>query len=243
MPRKLTIKEVEKRIKEKNPNLSIVRETYVNTMTKCLFIEEGYGEFWCRVNDIFSGNTQGHPIKKRSRIKKTCLEKYGVENPLQNKEIQEKIKKTCLKKYGTKNPLQNKEIREKQKQTCLKNHGVEHHSQKKEISLKAAKTQNNSQILFHWKTNEELICIASYEIKTVEYLNSNKIEYLWQPEVFKLSNNTTYRPDLYLINEDKYIEIKGYFREKSKIKWELFQILKPNSELWDKKKLKELKIL
>jgi len=39
-------------------------------------------------------------IKKR---KKTCLKKYGVDNPSKLKKTIEKIKKTCLKKYGVDN--------------------------------------------------------------------------------------------------------------------------------------------
>jgi len=39
-----------------------------------------------------------------SRFKKTCLKKYGVENPYQSEKIKKKIKKTCLKKYGQEYP-------------------------------------------------------------------------------------------------------------------------------------------
>jgi hypothetical protein len=72
---------------------------------------------------------------------------------------------------------------------------------------------------------------------------------LWQPQVFQTSILTpkgkisTYRPDLFLINENKWIEIKGFFRNDAKAKWDWFQSEHPNSELWDKKKLKEMGIL
>ena len=38
-------------------------------------------------------------VKKR---KETCLDKYGVEHPNQNKDVKEKFKQTCLEKYGVK---------------------------------------------------------------------------------------------------------------------------------------------
>lgn len=115
--------------------------------------------------------------------------------------------------------------------------------------LDASKKLNNSIVHIHWKTNEEIICVASYEIATVKYLNENKIEFEWQSKKFqtpfltKTKKFKTYRPDLYLINEDKWIEIKGYFRDDDKEKWDWFHEKHPNSELWDKKKLKELGIL
>lgn len=126
--------------------------------------------------------------------------------------------------------------------TCLKKYGVKYASQNKEIAIKTAKSSNNSQILHHWLTNEELVCIASYEINTVKYLNENQINFKWQPEVFQLSKNT-YLPDLYLIDEDKWIEIKGYFRKDALDKWNEFQLIKPNSELWNQKTLKQMGII
>ena len=59
-----------------------------------------------------------------------------------------------------------------------------------------------------------------------------------------MPNGKTFRPDCYLIGKRKpWIEIKGYFRQKNKEKWDWFHKKYPNSELWDKKKLKEMKII
>jgi hypothetical protein len=53
--------------------------------------------------------------------------------------------------------------------------------------------------------------------------------------------------DLYenmiILKEETYIKVKGFFREKDKLKWDWFHKAYPNSELWDKTKLKELGIL
>jgi hypothetical protein len=126
----------------------------------------------------------------------------------------------------------------------IKKYGVLYPCQNKDIALKCAKAQRQNITKQHWKTNELIDCCGSYECKVVDYLNINKINYLWQPEVFKLSTERTYRPDFYLVNEDKWIEIKGYMRPQSKLKWEEFHnIIKPNSELWNKTKLKEMGIL
>ncbi len=113
----------------------------------------GYSEF-CSVECSYKSSNR---IKK---IKQTCLERYGVENPSQSKEIQkkkeqtclknygvksgfqlqEKFEQTCLERYGVKNPSQSKEIQKKKEQTCLKNYGVEYPSQSKEVKEKTKQT-------------------------------------------------------------------------------------------------------
>jgi hypothetical protein len=160
-----------------------------------------------------------------------------VNIPSQNKEIKEKIKENNIKKYGASCSLNNKEVKAKAKETLMNNYGVNNPTQNRDVLLKAARSSNKSTVKYHWKTNEEIVCTANYECAVVDYLNLNKIGYLWQIP-FNLPNGKVYICDLYLINEDKYIEIKGYFREDSKIKWKLFQEMQPNSELWDNKYLK-----
>ena len=127
---------------------------------------------------------------------------------------------TSIERYGTKNPVQNRDI-----------------------GLKLARARNESMVLKHWKTGEDLVCQASWEVKVVEYLNKNKIDFRWQPRVFKMLDGKTYRPDLYLIGKKTWIEIKGYFWGNSRNKWDWFHAEHPNSELWNKARLKELGIL
>lgn len=128
-------------------------------------------------------------------------------------------------------------------ETCLKRYGVSHITQNKYFALKIAKACNKTAIRYHWKTNEELVCQGSYETKVVDFLNKNKINFLWQPEIFVMSNGKTYRPDLFLVNENKWIEIKGYMRKDAQEKWDWFKTHNPTAELWNQKKLKEIGIL
>ncbi|MDD5650664.1 MAG: hypothetical protein PHF86_09645 [Candidatus Nanoarchaeia archaeon] len=187
------------------------------------------------------------PMKNKrvqEKARKTIREKYGVDHFTQLSKIQEKKKKTNLKRYGTVCALQNKKVHKKAIKSMLERYGVEFNMQNKEIALKAARTANNSSIHYHWLTGEELVCQSSYEERVVYHLNNLRINYLWQPEVFKLSTGRTYRPDLYLVDQNLWIEIKGYFREKNRVKWEEFHTkIHPNSELWNKDKLKEKGIL
>ena len=72
----------------------------------------------------------------KDKLRKTNLKKYGVEYPMQNKNIREKSKTTCLEKYGVEHAAQNKEISFKIKNS-LKNKSEE---EKYNISLKRKNT-------------------------------------------------------------------------------------------------------
>lgn len=191
----------------------------------------------------FGGDSPFSSLKIREKAKDTIISKYGVDNAAKNKEVQEKIKLTNLDRYGVENSMQNKEIREKAKNTILERFGVEYPAQNKEIALKIAKSSNNSYIKYYWETGKELICQGSYEARVVDYLNINKINYEWQFKIFKMPNNKTYLPDLYLIDQSIWVEIKGWMRKDAQEKWDWFKSEHPTAELWDKKKLKEMGIL
>lgn len=85
-----------------------------------------------------------HPNKSkeiRKKTVKTCIERYGVDNPNKSKEIREKTKKTNLKRYGVENVYQSEEIKEKIKETHLKKRGVEYPAQSKEVQEKMKQTK------------------------------------------------------------------------------------------------------
>ena len=105
-----------------------------------------------------------------------------------------------------------------------------------------AKNSNISGRTAHWKTGEMLKWVAGYERKSLEYLNKNKIDYSWQIP-FTLPNGRMYIVDAFLKDSNTYIEIKGYLRKDAREKWDWFHGEFPNSELWDEKRLKEMKIL
>lgn len=63
-------------------------------------------------------------LNKSDRAKKTFIEKYGVSNPLKNKEVREKMKRTVFKKYGVHHVMHVKDIVNKLKETNLKKYGT-----------------------------------------------------------------------------------------------------------------------
>ena len=72
------------------------------------------------------------------------MERYGCENPFQNKEIKEKVKATNLERYSCEYSMQNKEVKEKLKATNLERYGCEYSMQNAEISEKASKNAYKS---------------------------------------------------------------------------------------------------
>ena len=184
----------------------------------------------------------------RKKTEQTCIERFGAKTPMQSKEVQDKSKRTDMLKYGCEYHISSVDVREKIERTCMSRYGVTVPCKNHDIATKSARNQTRSIKLTHWLTGGEIVCVGSYEVKVVEYLNANRIEYLWQPQTFKMPSNDngrakTYRPDLYLADQDTWVEIKGYFRKDAQEKWEWFHSNYTNSELWDKSKLKELGIL
>jgi G:T-mismatch repair DNA endonuclease (very short patch repair protein) len=57
--------------------------------------------------------------------KETCLEKWGVENPMQSEEVKDRLKNSLLDTYGVDHFSKTEEFKEKYKNTCLKNFGVD----------------------------------------------------------------------------------------------------------------------
>ena len=64
--------------------------------------------------------------KCRNELRKeNSLKKYGVENPMQSKEVQDKMKATNLERYGTENVFASDYGKQKIKETNLRKYGVE----------------------------------------------------------------------------------------------------------------------
>ena len=80
-------------------------------------------------------NTRNNPARVE-RIRRTCLEKYGVENISQLAKIKQKIKK----KLNEKTPEEKKKIVRKRQKTSLKNYGVDNPSKSEIVKNRKVKT-------------------------------------------------------------------------------------------------------
>ena len=239
MSRKLDGLKIAQEIAEKRGGMCLSK-TYKNIITKMLFIcklkhkwEAPLGRImknhWCRkcADVVNANNYKLDGIKIAQEIAKS----HG------GKCLSTEYKNTHIKLHW--------ECKELHRWWACLGHVKNSNSWCPECSfLEAAKKLNNSYILYHWKTGRELVCVASYEKAVVEYFNANKINFRWQSKTFILPDGKhTFRPDLYLFSTKKWIEIKGFFRDDAEEKWNWFHKEHPNSELWDKTKLKSLGIL
>lgn len=180
-------------IEAKFEHLEVVSRDFKNNKWVLTILDKQISKYFQRsFSSIMESYSPGHPETKIQRTKKTCVLKYGVENP----------------------------------------------SQVKEFNEKASKSMNNAYKLTHWKTNKEINCVGKYEACVVNYLNTNKIDYIWKPMIFTCSNGSKYFVDMYLPEKNIYVEIKGRFFNDALYKWNEFKQAHPNSELWSKSELK-----
>jgi hypothetical protein len=253
-----------KEVMDKLPNhLKMVEDTFTSLNDLCVFIDDTYGEYSIKPKYVLCGGGV-HPLRTSNRL--------SMSQRLSLKEIEDLLSKNnpgvriiyetyigtdkdatfVDPKYGEWRARSNNVFngtvhpnreQEKRRKTCLKKYGVDSPSKNRDVFLKIARSSHLTTIKYHWKTGEELVCKASYECKVVDYLNINKINFNWQPTSFELPNGKMYFPDLYLVDRNIWVEIKGYMRDVSKLKWDWFKSEHPTAELWDKKKLKEMGIL
>ncbi len=88
--------------------------------------------------------TCGNKLCYINARKKTCIEKYGVDNPKKSKLVIDKEKENILNKWGGKHYMFNKDVRNKLNNTMIDNWGVEWAQQSVLVSDKSRETFNNN---------------------------------------------------------------------------------------------------
>lgn len=108
-----------------------------------------------------------------------------------------------------------------------------------ELILKRVTNCSNIYEVEHWKTLDILKCKGKWERNVVNYLNTNKVDFDWQVP-FNLSDGRTYIIDFYDRSRDHYVEIKGWWQDDAKVKYELLKQDYPsiNVEVWSLEELK-----
>jgi len=308
--KKWSAEDCERLAKEVNPKLSMILSTFKNSREKCLWIEEGYGEFWCVPQLFIRKKQKGHPLGGFSRISSSKTKTFEqVRQRIRDKfpifDIDRETFKGASQRClfidpidgnfwatptivlagfrGNPNTRYNRtstklrmlpedverRVRErnpnltlvygtyqgtKKRSTWIENGLGEFLAYSQDLisgkqkghprlhDLRCARAANFTKIIANWEDGSEVICQGGYELAVALYLNENRIRYTSQRVNFPMPDGHTYRPDFYLKDEDKFLEIKGYFRKDSYDKWVWFHSQYPNSELWDEAKLKSLGI-
>lgn len=141
------------------------------------------------------GNNACRYANAQTKREKTNIEKYGVKNPFQNKEVKEKTFDAYKKKTGYSNPLSNPEVVAKRKENLSKKYGedVTNVFQLEEVKQKSKKTLQKH---YGYDVSSPTLIpeIREKQISTTEK-NHNKKSILEIPEV---------REKGYVAQQEKY---------------------------------------
>lgn len=102
-----------KRNLKRNPSTTFGASKEEQQIKSKATMHEKYGGHYSKTEDF------------KKRVKKTSLEKYGVENVMKSKEFFEKQRVSLSKSYGVDSPLKSEEIKERQIQTTREKFGVD----------------------------------------------------------------------------------------------------------------------
>lgn len=85
-------------------------------------------------------------------------------------------------------------------------------------------TKTCSKYKWHYEKEGKKINMRSgFEVMFAMALDKEKVEWEYEPKVFKLQDDKRYIPDFYLPKQNKWVEIKGRFTEVSKEKIKEFE--------------------
>ena len=183
------------------------------------------GETLLDMEKVF--NISRHTIRK-------YLERLGYkrEKEFVYKITNKKRKEAFLEKYGIENPsqiddpeMQARRIKGARERGKIAWSGKNNPNYKNKIGnnfgFKAGKRKDLGDMFFR----------SSWEANYARYLNHNNIDWEFEPKHFELENETTYTPDFYLKETNEYIEVKGYWMEDAKEKYEMFKSQYPEVKI------------
>jgi len=195
--------------------------------------------------------------KLKEWFKNNINPKKGIPRP---DDVKEKIRQAHL---GTHPSEETRQKLSKANSGELNGFYGKHHSQEslnkmreiQKLHVRRGKNSNfygkhyHGKIIKYLKDDKIIYFRSTWELKTAEYFNKNNI--IWEYEKIKIefilnSNEVTYTPDFYLPETNTVIEVKGYWRDDAYDKYQYFienYSNEYNIELWNKDKLRQLKII
>ena len=197
-------------------------EKYEQTMLEKHGIPHNWsGTFGERTCDKTKEIKYGDPYYNNpEKSKQTMLKKYGVGHYSQTDEYTIKVNKTNLENYGVKWSFQSENNKTKSKQTLLKNYGVEHPAQSAVIYKRVLSSLYSTKEYI--LPSGRIVKVQGYEnicldllLKTYKeedlLINGEDIEkkigQIWY--IKEDGKKSRYLPDIYIISENKIIEVKS----------------------------------
>ncbi len=202
-----------------NENSTISRSTIISGKCKNNNCLENYSKSFIILYN--SKNFMCHKCTQKERIKKvkkTNLERYGVEQPLKSQVFKDKLKQTNKEKYGFDNPFQSPQIMEKIKQTNMKKYGFENPSQSPDIAEKKLKTSFRKKEYTFPSGRKDLIQgfenLALDELLQKELIEENDIITCVKdvPEIWyhdEAGKKHRHFVDIFISSQNRCIEVKS----------------------------------
>jgi hypothetical protein len=179
--------------------------------------------------EFYNGTCESKECRSKfngDQSRKGCLEKHGVENISKTLEWREKVKKTNLERRGVEWNTQSKEFLNIWKQKSVEKYGVEHPMQNEKVFEKRMYKKKkyvfpSGKIVYlqgyEWKCLDELI-LNQYHESDIVVGNIEINE--WIGSIFYEHEGKTHRyyPDIYIISENRVIEVKSTYTIKKDTK-------------------------
>ena len=128
--------EIEINIKDASPGLTLIIDCCCDICGSPRSMQ--YREYYSYTNGL-SENYYCNVCNKQ-KLKETCLQKYGVDNPMKSDIVQKSLKKSLLDKYGVDHYSKTDDYKTKYKKTCMEKYGVDNVFQVDEFKEKIKKT-------------------------------------------------------------------------------------------------------
>jgi len=259
---KLTIDIVLERIRQAHgETVTLDVDTYVKTNVKARFIDVEFGEWWSMPYAVMNGRR--HPERFRRTqlldVNEACTRLETVHSGTVTLDRATFVSAYTRcdfidVEYGHWTALPHNVLNgsthpqrglAKRKNTWLQIYGVDNPFKSKEVQDKVGLSLNKTWFVPHWRTQEALPCVSSYEYAFVNWCNHHQYDFDWQIW-HTLSDGKNYRVDAFVKDgplANAWVEIKGYLREDFKQKWELFKRSVDKALLLDRSTLIELHIL
>lgn len=170
----------------------------------------------------------------RDKFKKTCIAKFGAENPLSFGTISfEKRNKTVLDKYGVKNVFQDETIKNKIKQKIIDIYGVDNPTKINGVRKNVGNTSFLHRVVEKWLIEKGFNFESEREEKKLVMYNEH-LKRVYKP-----------RPDIIIPNLNLIIEIYGDRWHANPSKYKKADLIFTWSgeltaeQIWEKNKIRE----
>jgi len=149
----------------------------------------------------------------KNQRKKTCIKKYGVDNPSKNEKIKESVKKTNNEKFGVDYPMMSENIKVKSKLYFKKEYGVDNPSNVPEVQKKRTKTMMERYgVNCYTKTNEFIIKCQHTKLNNHQNKNYNNREKAMETMMYRYGHESFTQTEEY-VKKSKYTSIERYGKE------------------------------